>query len=176
MTVDVPVVDTPRLLLRPWRDDDLDGYAAMCADPEVMRHMGDGSTLSRDDAWRQMAMFVGHWQLRGFGMWAVEERETGAFVGRVGLHQPEGWPGLEVGWMLAKHTWGRGYATEAARASLEYAWNVLGVDHVISVIAPENAPSVRVAERLGEQLEGTYDLDGLEVVIYGISRGGIDRP
>lgn len=170
MTVEVPLVDTPRLLLRPWRDDDLDGYAAMCADPEVMRHMGDGSTLDRADAWRSMAMFVGHWQLRGFGMWAVEERATQRFIGRVGLHQPEGWPGLEVGWMLARDTWDRGYATEAARASLEFAWNVVGVEHVISVIAPENAASVRVAERLGEAPEGTLDLNGLEVVLYGIDR------
>ena len=169
--VEVPVLETERLLLRPWRDDDLDAYAAMCADPEVMRHMGDGgSTLRRDDAWRQMAMFVGHWQLRGFGMWALEERDTRRFIGRVGLHRPEGWPGLEVGWMLARDTWGLGYATEAGRVSLTYAWEVVGADHVISVIEPENAASVRVAERLGETREGTFDLDGLEVLIYGIDR------
>lgn len=170
MTVEVPVVDTPRLMLRPWRDDDVDPYAAMCADPEVMRHMGDGSTLTREDAWRQMAMFIGHWQLRGFGMWAVEERETQRFIGRVGLHQPEGWPGLEVGWMLARDTWGCGYATEAGRASLDHAWNVVGAQHVISVIAPDNVASLRVAERLGETPEGTHDLDGLEVLVYGIDR------
>jgi RimJ/RimL family protein N-acetyltransferase len=169
-TVEVPRLDTARLVLRPWHDDDLDGYAAMCADAAVMRHMGDGSTLDRADAWRQMAMFVGHWQLRGYGMWAVEERDTGRFIGRVGLHRPEGWPGLEVGWMLARHTWGRGYATEAGRASLEHAWNVVGADHVISVIAPDNVASVRVAERLGEKPEGTHDLNGLEVLLYGIDR------
>ena len=117
-----------------------------------------------------MAMFVGHWQLRGFGMWAVEERESERFIGRVGLHQPEGWPGLEVGWMLAPDTWDRGYATEAGRASLEHAWDVLGADHVISVIHPENVQSIRVAERLGEKSEGTHDLNGLEVLLYGIDR------
>ena len=115
VTVSVPTLDTARLRLRPWHDDDLEPYAAMCADPEVMRYMGDGATLSRGDAWRSMAMFVGHWQLRGYGMWAVEERATRPFVGRVGLHRPEGWPGLEVGWMLDRATWGRGYATEAGR-------------------------------------------------------------
>ena len=103
MTVSVPTLDTARLRLRPWHDEDLDPYAAMCADPEVMRYMGDGSPLSRDDAWRSMAMFVGHWQLRGYGMWAVEEQDSRTFVGRVGLHRPEGWPGLEVGWMLDRH-------------------------------------------------------------------------
>jgi RimJ/RimL family protein N-acetyltransferase len=170
MTVDVPLLETPRLRLRAWRDADLDPYAAMCGDAVVMRYMGDGSTMTRDDAWRQMAMFVGHWQLRGFGMWAVEERDSARFIGRVGLHRPEGWPGLEVGWMLSPDTWGRGYASEAGRASLEHAWHVLGADHVISVIHPENVQSIRVAERLGERPEGTHELDGLEVLLYGIDR------
>jgi RimJ/RimL family protein N-acetyltransferase len=172
MTVTVPTLDTARLRLRPWRADDIDHYAAMCADPEVMRHMGHGETLSRDDAWRSMAVFVGHWQLRGFGMWAVEERDTHHFVGRVGLHQPEGWPGVEVGWMLDRSTWGRGYATEAARASLDHAWTAVRADHVISLIAPENAASIRVAERLGERSEGTFELDGLDLLVYGIDAPG----
>jgi RimJ/RimL family protein N-acetyltransferase len=170
VTVSVPTLDTARLRLRPWHDDDLEPYAAMCADPEVMRYMGGGATLSREDAWRSMAMFGGHWQLRGYGMWAVEERDARTFVGRVGLHRPEGWPGLEVGWMLDRSTWGRGYATEAGRVSLDYAWRALDVNHVISLIAPENQASIRVAERLGQTREGTFDLDGLGVLVYGVDR------
>ena len=170
MTVSVPTLDTARLRLRPWHDEDLEPYAAMCADPEVMRYMGDGAPLSRDDAWRSMAMFVGHWQLRGYGMWAVEERDSRVFIGRVGLHRPEGWPGLEVGWMLDRATWGRGYATEAGRASLDYAWRTLDVGHVISLIMPENQASIRVAERLGQEREDTFDLNGLEVVVFGVDR------
>lgn len=170
MTVSVPTLDTARLRLRPWHDDDLEPYAAMCADPEVMRYLGDGVPLSRANAWRSMAMFVGHWQLRGYGMWAVEERDSRVFVGRVGLHRPVGWPGLEVGWMLDRSTWGRGYATEAARASLEYAWRALDADHVISLITPGNQASIRVAERLGQTREGTFDLNGLEVLVFGIDR------
>jgi RimJ/RimL family protein N-acetyltransferase len=97
LVVTVPFsIETPRLLLRPFRDTDIEAYAAMCADPEVMRYVGERGPLSRGDAWRQMAMLVGHWQLRGFGMWAVEERATGAFLGRVGLHFPDGWPDREV--------------------------------------------------------------------------------
>ena len=170
MTVSVPTLDTARLRLRPWHDEDLEPYAAMCADPEVMRYMGDGAPLSRDDAWRSMAMFVGHWQLRGYGMWAVEERDSRVFIGRVGLHRPEGWPGLEVGWMLDHATWGRGYATEAGRASLDHAWRTLDVDHVISLIMPENQASIRVAERLGQKREDTFDLNGLEVLVFGVDR------
>ena len=88
----VITIQTPRLLLRPFRDSDVEPYAAMCGDPEVMRYLGGRVVLSREDAWRQMAMLVGHWSLRGFGSWAVEERVTGNFVGRVGLHYPDGWP------------------------------------------------------------------------------------
>jgi RimJ/RimL family protein N-acetyltransferase len=168
----VPTLETARLRLRPWQASDIDAYASMCADPEVMRYLGVGAPLSRRDAWRSMAMFVGHWQLRGFGTWAVEEHATHRFVGRVGLHQPEGWPGLEVGWALDRAIWGRGYATEAGRVSLDYAWRVLGAEHVISLIAPENAASIRVAERLGESPEGTFIVDDVEVLVYGIDAPG----
>src|SRR5580692_11139014 len=103
-----------------------------------MKYIGDGGPLSRDDAWRQMAMLIGHWELRGFGMWAVEEKATGEFVGRVGLHYPEGWPGAEIGWALARRMWGRGYAHEAARAALGVAFDSLAWTRAISLIAPEN--------------------------------------
>src|ERR1700746_3806199 len=127
-------LETDRLLLRPFRREDLAAYARICADPEVMRFLGDGRTLSRADAWRQMAFFLGHWHLRGFGLWAAELKKTGAFIGRIGLHRPEGWPGLEVGWLLGRAWWGQGLATEGGRAALEYAFTRLGADHVVSVI------------------------------------------
>ncbi len=167
-------LETERLLLRPFREADLDAYARICADPEVMRHMGDGQPLSRPDAWRQMAFFLGHWQLRGFGLWAAEHRATGALIGRIGLHQPEGWPGLEVGWLLGRAWWGQGLATEGGRAALEHAFHRLGAIHVISVIQPGNAASIRVAEKLGERLERHEVLNGIAVAIYGIGRRGED--
>ena len=101
--------------MRPFVEDDLDAYAAIVAEPEVCRYLGNGDTVDRDGAWRQIAVFLGHAQLRGFSQEALVERETGALVGRAGLWQPEGWPGLEVGWLLAPWVWGRGYATEAGR-------------------------------------------------------------
>jgi RimJ/RimL family protein N-acetyltransferase len=163
-------LETARLRLRPFRADDFDPYATMCADPEVMRYVGDRGVLSRDEAWRQMAMLAGHWQLRGFGMWAVEERETGAFVGRVGLYYPEGWPDREVAWALARAYWGRGYAAEAARAALEVAFGRLGWPRAISLIDPLNARSVRLAERLGERLEGETTVRGHQVAVYAIEK------
>jgi RimJ/RimL family protein N-acetyltransferase len=166
----VTSLETPRLRLRPFRAGDLEPYAAMCADPEVMRYVGDRGVLSRDDAWRQMAMLAGHWQLRGFGMWAVEERGTGGFVGRVGLHYPEGWPDREIAWALARPYWGRGYALEAARAALAEAFGRLGWPRVISLIDPANARSVRLAERLGERLAGTATVRGHCLSVYALER------
>ena len=166
--MEIPAIETARLWLREWRDDDLDAYAAIAGDEEVAHYLS--GPLDRGDTWRQMAMFHGHWGLRGFGTWAVEEKATGEMIGRIGLHQPEGWPGLEVGWTLARRTWGQGYATEGGQASLDYAWNVLGADHVISIIDPDNARSIAVAERIGETYERPYRLRGRPVSIYGVKR------
>ncbi len=166
----IPTLETERLLLRPFRTDDLDAYAAMCADPEVMRYIGNRSVLSREDAWRQMAMFIGHWQLRGFGTWAVEERASGALVGRVGLHFPEGWPERELGWTLTRPFWGRGFALEAARAALTHAFETLGWPRVISLIDPDNLRSIRLAQRLGERFEREVLLLGHRVSLYSVER------
>jgi len=165
-TVDVPRLTTDRLLLRGFDARDVDAYAAMMADPAVTRHLGDGRPLGRDDAWRQLALVVGHWMLQGFGLWAVEERATGALLGRAGCYEPEGWPGFEIGYTLARPFWGRGYATEAAAASLRYAREVLGRDRIISLIHPENVASVRVAARLGAVADGTVELYGRPTLAY----------
>src|SRR5262249_18364140 len=94
----------------------------------------------------------------------------GNLVGRIGLFNPEGWPGLELGWVLGRAYWGKGYATEGARRALEYAFRELNLEHVISLIHPENRPSIRVAERIGETLEGKTELFGHEVLVYGVDR------
>jgi RimJ/RimL family protein N-acetyltransferase len=161
---------TERLTLRLFRACDLDAYAAMTSDPEVMRHIGEGRPLSRVDAWRNLALMLGHWQLRGYGLWAVEERSTGEMVGRIGCWNPEGWPGFEVGWMLRRAWWGRGYATEGARAALAYAFSELSQPEVISLIRPENAPSIGVARRLGERLDGSTEVLGREALVYRLRR------
>jgi RimJ/RimL family protein N-acetyltransferase len=163
-------LETERLRLRMFRTADFEAYAAICADPDVMRYLGDGKPLSKADAWRQIAMILGHWSLRGYGLWAVEERATGALVGRIGLFEPEGWPGFELGWMLRRASWGQGYAIEGARRALAHAFTEMGRDHLISLIRPANQPSIRVAEKLGETLEGRTDLFGHDVLVYGIAR------
>lgn len=162
-------LETDRLLLRMWRESDFEPYAKMCANPDVMRFLG-GKTFDRLEAWRHMAFLVGHWQLLGYGHWAVEEKNSNQFIGRIGFLNPEGWPGFEIGWTLAPEAWGKGYAVEGARYALEYAFNELDKPHVISLIHPENKNSIRVAEKLGETLEGQTQLLGHDVLIYGIDR------
>ncbi len=162
-------LETERLRLRMWREEDFEAYAQMCADPEVMRFLG-GKPFTRAEAWRHLAFLVGHWQLRGYGHWAVEEKASGRVIGRVGVQDPEGWPGFEIGWAFARASWGRGYATEGAQKALEYAFTELGRAHVISLIHRDNKASIKVAERLGEKVEGATEVFGIDVLIYGISR------
>jgi RimJ/RimL family protein N-acetyltransferase len=152
-----------------FREEDFDDYAAIFGDPEVSRYLGDGEPLSRFAAWRSLAAIVGHWQLRGYGMWAVEERQSGVLVGRIGFFYPEGWPGFEIGWVLKPAYWGLGYATEGAKAALNYGFSELGKEHIISLIYPDNIRSIQVAKRLKEQLEGKTTLFDREVLIYGIN-------
>lgn len=174
----IPTLETDRLVLRPLVDTDLDRFAAMCADAEVMRHLGDGRPMSRAASWRTIALFVGHWELRGYGQWGLVEKASGLLIGRAGLWNPEGWPGLEVGWLLDHARWGQGFATEAAVAALDYAFEKVGAEHVISVIAPANIRSIHVAERIGETFERTMALDTpavaspIDVAIYGVDRPG----
>jgi RimJ/RimL family protein N-acetyltransferase len=167
--VSEPELETARLVLRQFREDDLDAWARMTADPEVMRYVG-GATLSREEAWRSIGFILGHWKIRGFGLWAAEEKKTGELVGRIGLYQPEGWPGLEVGWLVERARWGCGFASEGGAASLAYAFDTLGARRVISVIEPPNTASIRVAEKLGERFCERRQLQGKQVAIYEIER------
>ncbi|HEV2854925.1 MAG TPA: GNAT family N-acetyltransferase [Thermoanaerobaculia bacterium] len=164
----IPTLVTERLRLRAFRKSDLDDYAALNADPDVVRYLGDGKIWDRGRSWRHLAFLLGHWQLGGCGTWALEQKETGTFLGMVGFSEPEGWPGCELAWTLARRWWGHGYATEGVRAALDYAFTVLKKDRVISLIHPENQASIRVAERLGQSLQGRIDHCGREMLCYGI--------
>jgi RimJ/RimL family protein N-acetyltransferase len=171
-TLDIPTLETERLRLRPFRRSDIDDYAALNADPEGLRFLvGSGGTpWDRGRSWRHLAFRIGHWQLGCAGMWAAEHRETAAFVGTVGFAAPEGWPGFELAGKLARPWWGKGYATEAGRAALSYAFTVLKKERVISLVHPENRASIRAAERIGLRLEGRIDHLGMEMLCFGIDR------
>ncbi|MGH8171599.1 MAG: GNAT family N-acetyltransferase [Rhodanobacteraceae bacterium] len=164
--VEIPVLETERLRLVAFDESHFEAYAAMLADPTSTRFVGDGEPLDRMNAWRSMAMLLGHWSLRGYGMWAVELKETGEFVGRVGLHRPEGWPDLELGWMLRAAHRGHGYATEAGRAVLAYAFGAVNAQRLVSLIRSDNSASERVARRLGARQATTIDFLGGATLVY----------
>lgn len=166
----IPTLETERLRLRPFRVSDIDDYAALNGDPEVARYLGGGGPWDRGRSWRHMAFLLGHWQLGGSGMWAVEQKDTRTFVGMVGFAHPEGWAGFELAWTLVRQWWKLGYATEGARAALDFAFTTLNKDRVISLIHPENQASIRVAERLGETLQGRTEMMGEDRLVYGIDR------
>lgn len=167
-----PTLHTERLVLRPPIAEDFDGWAEFSADPEVSRFLG--GTQARALAWRGFACQVGAWQLQGFAMFSVIERASGSWLGRVGPWRPEGWPGTEVGWGLTRWAWGRGFATEAARATIDWAFEELGWTEVIHCIEPANAPSRALAMRLGAENRGPGRLpapyESAPIEIWGQSR------
>jgi RimJ/RimL family protein N-acetyltransferase len=163
---EVPEVLTPRLRLRALSLADLDAYAAICADEEVMRYIGTGGPVGRDVAWRHLATFNGQWTLCGYGMWGVQRRSDGAFIGRAGFLNPEGWPGCELGWTLARDAWGQGYAFEASDAARRFGRAQLGVTDLISLIREANVRSIRLAERLGATNQGPLEFLGSQALVF----------
>jgi RimJ/RimL family protein N-acetyltransferase len=152
----IPQLETPRLTLRNYTLDDFAAYAAMRADPRVMQFIGEGDTLGEEDVWVKFLQTIGHWHALGYGTWAVVEKETGELIGNVGFadkkrppeHPASGGP--EMGWLLAADAHGKGYATEAVRAALDWGRNHFGGgQRVVCVISTENAASIRVAEKCG---------------------------
>lgn len=150
---------TSRLLLRMPRQADFEIYAAYYADPETARFVG--GQMDRFKAWRHMAALAGHWALKGFGIWAVQERASGAFIGCTGLWEPAGWPETELGYWLVREKQGQGLAKEAALAARSHAYSSMGRRTLVSYIDPDNKPSRRLAESLGATCETIIDLAGL---------------
>jgi RimJ/RimL family protein N-acetyltransferase len=163
-------LETERLRLRFMEERDLDPIAAIFADAETMKYIGEGKVFNRNETWRSIASALGHWLLKGYGMWAVERRDTNELVGRVGFLDPEGWPGFELGWIVARPHWGRGYASEAARAAYDYAIATLRRERVISLIRPGNERSMRVADKLGFVRDGMVEVLGAPAMVYANRR------
>jgi RimJ/RimL family protein N-acetyltransferase len=155
------VAETERLLLRTWLPQDRAPFARLNADPRVMEYFP--SVLSREESDQGIDWIENHFAARGFGLCAVEVRETGAFIGFVGLAIPSFearfTPCVEIGWRLAAEAWGRGFATEGARAMVRYAFDVLSLDELVSLTVPANTRSRRVMEKIGMTRNPTDDFD-----------------
>jgi RimJ/RimL family protein N-acetyltransferase len=164
-------LETERLVLRLPRIDDFERYAEMLAD-ESSHHIG--GPLQRHEAWRRFLQMPGAWMLQGFAMFSVVEKASGRWMGHAGPWQPDGWPGTEVGYAFHMDARGKGYATEACGAAMDWAFGVLGWDEVIHSIAPTNAASQAVARRLGSRNRGPGKLppplDAHPIEIWGQTR------
>jgi len=149
-------IETERLRLRQWNEGDFKSFARYYADKDDAKYVG--GQKDSDQAWRHMALQVGHWKLKGFGYWAVDLRDTNEFVGCAGLWQSPGWPELELGYWLLKVHQGKGYALEACLRCIDFARADLKANSLVSYIDPSNEPSIRLAKRLGASYEGTIQL------------------
>ena len=167
-----PVLETPRLILRLPVRDDFDAWADFMADAEAARFLGGAQP--RAIAFRSFLAMAGSWRILGFSMFSVIEKATGRWVGRLGPWMPEGWPGTEVGWGIAREHWGKGYATEGAAATIDWAFDTLGWTEVIHTIDPANTASQMVAQKLGSTLRGPGRLppphENAPVEVWGQTR------
>lgn len=159
--IDGPELRTPRLTLRRWRPADREPFAALNADPLVMEHFP--RVLTREESDELVDRIEAGFESRGFGLWAVDVRESGGFIGFVGLAVPSFeahfTPAVEVGWRLARSAWGHGYATEGALAALEFGFGTAGLEEIVSLTTPDNKRSWAVMERLGMRREPADDFE-----------------
>lgn len=158
-------LNTDRLILRQIEERDVLDIGKMNADPEVMLFIGNGTTKTEEENWRFCAVLLGHWALRGYGMYVMEEKATGEFVGLVGLHYPPSYPAAELGWRLPRHQWGKGYAQEAARVVRDHAFET-GMPEILHLIQEKNMRSVDLAIRLGAEFSHRAKIDGDDECIY----------
>lgn len=156
---------TARLVLRPWKDEDREPFAAMNADAEVMRYLL--KQLTRKESDELIERFRSEYEKQSYAMMAVQRREDGRFLGFTGIGHHRWFPGeMEIGWRLARFAWGQGYATEAARACADYAFEKLGTDHLIAITLPENVRSRAVMKRIGMAEDRQTTIEGVDLVIY----------
>ena len=148
---------TERLLLRRWREQDVEPFAAICADPEVMRYIGSGAVRTYEQTRASVAAFEEEWDEKGYGLFALEVRELGRLIGFTGLSEPkflpEILPAVEIGWRLARSSWGNGYATEAARAALCFGLNTLRLPELVSIYQVGNGASAQIMHKIGMRFD-----------------------
>ncbi len=166
---EIPKLETKRLLLRELRLADFEAYAKWMADKDFRRFLGKGDCLSREMAWRAFCGLIGHWVLRGFGFWAIEHKQTGDFIGYVGIHYPEDWPDIEIGWGLDPKYQAQGYGLEAARRAMQFGFERLELDYLISLIVQGNTASAALAKKLGETFDKTIEMMGRPVDVFKIT-------
>jgi RimJ/RimL family protein N-acetyltransferase len=167
----IPIIRTERLILRAFRPEDLDPFAAMVSDPEVIGLATyQGKVMTRAQAWNWLCLMLGHWHMRGFGIWAVEEAESGELIGRIGLQFLDWFDDVELVWMLRQSSWGKGFASEGAKAAIQYGFDEKDLPRIAAVINIDNQSSIRLAERVGMIREKELEREGVQFIQYAIDQ------
>ena len=169
--LDIPILETERLILRGYRAEDAPAVATLQGDAEVQRHMGGRIDATLKGAYAKMLNHTALWHFRGFGKWGVEEKASARLIGRAGfLDYPYEWPGPELGWTLLPEFWGKGYASEAGRAALDWGFETLGAARVLSMIQPANDASINVARKLGMTYWRLWDDEDGPQQLWSVTR------
>lgn len=174
MQIQIPTVTTERLALVPPDPAHLADYLLAYGDTQVMKHI-DGP-MDAAKVWQMLATQIGHWVLRGFGVWSVQLRESGAIIGRLGLRREEGASEIEIGWVLTRDSWGKGYATEGARAAIDFGFECVGAEQIHAYIAPENTGSIDVATKLGMLLDPVRSTPEASIYVLARSAEAVQQP
>jgi len=171
----VHTIETARVYLRPFTADDLDAFALVCGDPDVMRYIGNGKPLSREQTQARLNSIIEHQSRHGFAVWAAIDNASGVLMGYCGLQFLDNTPEIEVGYRLAKSFWGGGLATEAARASVRYGFEELGLDRIVAVVQPGNLASQRVVGKAGLSFVKDARYYNTDVKYYAMMREEYER-
>ena len=166
----MPILETTRLLLRPVTSADLDGFAAMNADPDVMRYIGEGKPQTREQTHLCIYTILEHWEQHGFGLYTIVDKVTRAYIGFCGLQYLDNTSEIEIGYRLAQQFWGTGLATEAAKASLRQGFDEFGLNRIVAVVQPGNLASQRVVEKIGLRYVKDARFYKTDVKYYAITR------
>lgn len=169
------IIETERVYLRPFTFDDLDAFAVICSDQDVMRYIGAGRPLSREETKTRLNSIIEHRNKHGFGVWAAVDKSTGTLMGYCGLQFLDNTSEVEVGYRLAKRFWGVGLASEAAKASLRYGFETLGLGRIVAVVQPANLASQHVLEKIGLSYVKDARFYITEVKYYAITQEEYER-
>ena len=162
------IIETERIILRELDEIDLKPLTEIYADPDVMRYVGKGIVLSAEQAGKSIVNWKKYYERFKFGNWATVEKETGAFIGLCGLSWLPDNSDIEVSYLFSKPAWGKGYATETAKAILDFGFNKLGLKRIAALVYPENTPSIHVIEKLGMKPEGEKEFFGKKLLFYSL--------
>ncbi|HEX8220721.1 MAG TPA: GNAT family N-acetyltransferase [Chloroflexia bacterium] len=174
-STDPAPIETERLRLRVFRPDDLDALAAFYADPETMKWMRTGQPVPREQVERAIPRYIEVFKENGFGLFAVELKESGTLIGQCGIIYLDNTPEVEVGYLFGQPYWGQGYATEAAAASRDFGFNVVGLSRLVGITRPENVPSQRVLQKIGLRYEKDAVYYNMECKYFSLDRDGYEQ-